>query len=101
MEVRGLNITLRCRDEWREGYAVVCGPGDLLDRFANDIKDCAKKAAAAATLTAIFVSLFIFTPQIKKALAMLCVARLKAPPRSLLGRRLDSSSMSKTDENKL
>ena len=66
----------------------------------NDVSwaDDAMRATAAA-LAAIYFSLFMSTPLIKKAFAMLCVARLKAAPRSLLGRRSDPSSMPKIDKN--
>jgi hypothetical protein len=55
----------------------------------------AKAAAKAAT----YFSFNISTPLVEKAFAILCVARLKAAPRSLLGRRSDPSSMPKTDKN--
>ncbi len=42
----------------------------------------AKAAAQAVT----YFSFNISTPLVEKAFAMLCVARLKAAPRSLLGR---------------
>jgi hypothetical protein len=48
--------TLRCRDGWNEAYVEFCGPDDIIEQAWGDLQECAKYAAATATLVAIFAS---------------------------------------------
>ena len=70
------SVTVRCRDGWHEAYAEFCGPDVTLESVWGEVQECARYAAAIATLVAIFASPQGALPAFKAAFYMCLKAKV-------------------------